>query len=785
MNRSTRLAATATAACLSLLTATATAGDLRLDGRKSVRKLMGTSVQVTITGAPGDPVMLFCGLDAGPTVFGNQKVPLGFTPPPVMIPLGAMPAGGSLTTSFDVPVSKSSHEAKVYMLALVGTDDYSNGACITVLDRNIEIAGNSLSLFPHFEYVRAFNRGSTVQCAIDPTRYPVVAGQTADVYVVASKTKAQWQADPSLTDVRGGPQTESFAATTIQANTFNLSGALPGPNEASGSGDTRIGVGYDVVIDLDRDGTFDDDDLCDGFHPSIAGFYVVRDTETGSTKGSGSGGPYAVREILYSGGSFLAEDTYFPTNIGSLGRLPLVVVSHGNGHNYQWYDHIGYHLASYGYVVMSHQNNTVPGSHTAAVSTLQNTDYILQNQGTIAGGVLNGHIDSDHITWIGHSRGGDGVARAYDRLFDGSFTPSNYNIDDVRIVSSIAPVDFGGFADSNPHDSIYHLWVAQADADVTGCASSPQVHWYHLHDRATQTRQSISLYGVGHGDYHDGGGSSVASGPNLIGRNQTHQIMRGYLLPLVEHYIKGDVPSRDFLWRQYEAFRPIGAPTGSSIHANLMFQDGPDSGKADIDDFQTRPLTFQSSSGALATQTVSALTEGSLDDANNDFTNSTSDVFNGFTNDAAGSFTANSDGIVFSYTNDAAVTYTYLPTRDFSSFVYLSFRAAQQTRHPLTTAVRGDLTFSVSLLDSQGNSATINIGSYGGGIEEPYQRGGCGSGTGWNSEFETIRIRLTDFLHNGDMLDLADVTSVVFNFGPSFGSSQGRLGLDEIELTTR
>ena len=59
-----------------------------------------------------------------------------------------------------------------------------------------------------------------------------------------------------------------------------------------------------------------------------------------------------------------------------------------------------------------------------------------------------------------------------------------------------------------------------------------------LHDRATGYRQSISLHGVGHGDFHNGGGSSVASGPCLVGRANTHRIMKGYLLPMLELYIR-------------------------------------------------------------------------------------------------------------------------------------------------------------------------------------------------------------------------------------------------------
>ena len=58
---------------------------------------------------------------------------------------------------------------------------------------------------------------------------------------------------------------------------------------------------------------------------------------------------------------FGAEKTYYPTDIGTMGELPLVSISHGNGHNYQWYDYLGNHLASYGFVVMSHANDTMPG----------------------------------------------------------------------------------------------------------------------------------------------------------------------------------------------------------------------------------------------------------------------------------------------------------------------------------------------------------------------------------------------------------------------------------------
>ena len=122
--------------------------------------------------------------------------------------------------------------------------------------------------------------------------------------------------------------------------------------------------------------------------------------------------------------------------------------------------------------------------------------------------------------------------------------------------------------------------------------------------------------------------------------------------------------------------------------------------------------------------------------------------------------------------------------RDFSDDAYLSFRACQGTRHPNTVAVLSDLTFNVTLRDGAGQTRSINIGAYGGGVEEPFARDGFGAGTGWQNEFETIRIRLTDFRTNGSGLHLRDVVAVRFEFGPSHGSAEGRISLDDIEVTT-
>jgi len=257
---------------------------------------------------------------------------------------------------------------------------------------SIELAGNPLDLYPHFEFVRTFFEGAPISIAVDPTRHPRLAGWSGDVFVVEHKDVVGWTADSALHDVRGEPQAVAFTAPDVQGNTVLLQGT------ASVDGDAGIGLGvpYDVVLDSNRNAYLDPGDWMDGIADE-PGLFVVRATQ--------EAGPLAVTEVLYSGGTFLGQDLYYPTDIATMGELPLVVVSHGNGHNYTWYDHVGKHLASYGCIVMSHQNNTGPGIETAATTTLTNTEYILANEATVASGKIAGHIDNHRILWFGHSRG--------------------------------------------------------------------------------------------------------------------------------------------------------------------------------------------------------------------------------------------------------------------------------------------------------------------------------------------------------------------------------------------
>ncbi len=635
----------------------------------------------------------------------------------------------------------------------------------------VELAGNALATYPYFEFVQAFNVGANVSVAVDPTLHSDVVGKDADVYILANRTSAEWDADATLTDIRaGGADARSFVAGTIQLNTSVLASSntlsgLPGTND--------IAVPYDLVIDFNRNGLLDSGDYIDG-RGDAGGFYVVRDLTTT--------GPLATTSRSYSGGSFLGQLTYYPSTLASMGELPLVVISHGNGHDYTWYTYLQTHLASYGYIVMSHQNNTVPGIETASQTTLANTQYLLQNQATIGGGVFNGHIDRHRIIWIGHSRGGEGVARAYDRLFDGTFTSPQFTTADIVLVSSIAPTDFLGVNSANPHGVAHHFLYGSADGDVCGCPDSDIPQAFHVFERATGWRTSTYIHGADHNDFNCCGFEDF-DGPagTAIGRTEAQRITKGVYLALIKHRIDGSIPAREYLFRQYERFKPIGVLANSVVVSQFK---APAADRFVIDDFQTNTTTATSSSGGAVTFDVANFTEGLCNDNNTSFTWSTSDPMNGMTMNSASD---TNRGGIFEWTTAAPafLEYAVVPAmQNFASKTTLSLRATQQSRHPQTTGgVLGDLTFTVTLRDANGATSSINIGAYGGGIEEPYQRTGYGTGAGWQNEFETIRLPLAGFRTNGVTLDLANIVAVRFEFGAAFGSDRGRIGLDDVEVT--
>ncbi len=770
------------AATAALSLPAAASSELLLQGLTDHVAPIGSTVEVDFLGGPNLPVVLAFDVSAGPVNIGGELVPFGFTPQAVIIASGLTDAAGAFSIQLPVPMQPSFAGFTLYGIGVTfdpgtpGGFEFSNGTSLSFYvpppdPIPAELAGKPLAAGPLFQWVTSTREGDSVFVGIDSQAYPFLVGQEVDIYVTASRTAAEWGSDPNLIDVTSsGVLTVTIAPGGLAGNVFQVD-----PGSLSGDAGAGFGVAYDVVIDVNRNGVLDGGDLIDGLG-ATAGLYVCHDPTLP--------GPYPVSSVTYSGGSFLGQILYWPSNIAELQDLPLVVVSHGNGHNYLWYGHIGNHLASYGYVVMSHQNNTVPGVVTASTTTLTNTDYLLGNLDVIAGGVLQGKLDTSRITWIGHSRGGEGIVIAYDRIVKGQWVPEHYSLSDLRLLSSMAPTDFQGPAQTNPYDVDYHLWVAEADADVNGC-TSPIAKPPHIFGRATDQRSMITMYGAGHGDLHAGTGGSVAAGPCLIGRPLTHLVMRGHILPLLEHHIRDNPAAKDWLRRPYEDLTPPSAPLGvhPCLVVNLQYRDTADSDKFVLDDFQGAATTGSASSGATVQSNLLDHFVGRLQDPNNSFQFVQGEIMNGMTYARVNDFEA---GAVFRFEDqDSFLRYGLRPNQqDLTPYSVFSLRIAQQTRHPLTVAQPGPVSFSVRITDRFENSATLSVEDLEQTIPGPYLRGagGCGPGQGWSNQFRTVRLQLAQFLAIEPQLDLSLTSTVELLFGPSHGSASGFLGIDDLEF---
>ena len=636
---------------------------------------------------------------------------------------------------------------------------------------SLQMAGVPLDAYPHFEATRAFNEGDTVYLAIDPDRFPSIRGVTGDIYIVASKTNLQWSSDPSLNDVRGMPQAHTFSALSIDGAEV----ALTGSETLAAADGLNISTGYDLVVDADRNGTLSDGDYIDGLAIAPAdanGFSVFTNIS--------EMGPLTPVMVDSSSSQGVLRLNY-PAELASVGPLPIVVIVHGGGHDYRWYDYLQDQLSSWGWVSISVQNDFSGTGNRP----LRHTDALIGEQATIAGGVLNGLLDSSRIVWIGHSLGGRECNIGSERLSEGSFTPANYSADDMVLVSSIAANSSGGGSfEADPGDINFHMIWGSADGDISGSPSSfgGQTIPFRNYDRADGFKHSTYIHGADHNVFNCCGFRNF-QGPasTEIGRAEAQQIAKATWTALIKHYGEGNGDAIDYVTRAWDSFKPLGViDTTTLVH---MYRPSTIDGDSRvIDDFQSNPSLSQSSSGGSVTIGVANAAEVRQEDTNGTLTWTGSEPSNGM--NYAFLSSDDSAGLVFDFNSPAFIEFQVLPALgDVSGYDHLSFRVCQGTRHPNTIAELEPLTFHVTLVDGAGARSTVHTGAYQAGASEPYQRTGAGTGTGWQNEYGTIRIRLSDFLAQASGVDLTNVSAIRFEFAQDGGSAIGRLGLDEIEFT--
>lgn len=259
---------------------------------------------------------------------------------------------------------------------------------------------------------------------------------------------------------------------------------------------------------------------------------------------------------------------------------PVVFIIHGN-HNiltesYLGYEYLGKYLASYGYVVVSVDENVLNGlSHendARAILLLENIKE-LQRYNMKKDNPLYQKMDYQNIALAGHSRGGEAVATAclFNRL--GAYPENGMHAFDyhfaIRSVLAIAPtVDQYMPADHEVElrDVNYLLLQGANDQDVTENMGNTQYNHVEFSGDGNYIKSSLYIAGANHGQFNSLWGrfdlpqpaSSFLNVANFLSQQDQQDILKIYAKTFFDHTMKSDSKYLDLLnnYAKYSNYLP-------------------------------------------------------------------------------------------------------------------------------------------------------------------------------------------------------------------------------------
>ena len=190
------------------------------------------------------------------------------------------------------------------------------------------------------------------------------------------------------------------------------------------------------------------------------------------------------------------------------------------------------------------------------------------------------------MSWIGHSRGGEAVAIAYDDMVEGRFTSPRFNTDTLVSIHSIAPTVFLGASRADPHGIPFHLIAGGSEGDVTGGPDCPVCEYPRIAAYATGRTLTTYVHGAGHNDFHGGNGWNDSTGPDLIGKPRTQAIAKATFLGVLEWHHRGAAVFEELFTRGNQGW-PLSSLNPADVVARSLVP-GPSDGAVFIDDFQRR-----------------------------------------------------------------------------------------------------------------------------------------------------------------------------------------------------
>jgi hypothetical protein len=497
---------------------------------------------------------------------------------------------------------------------------------------------------------------------------------------------------------------------------------------------------------------------------------------------------------------------HYPTDLSS-GPFPLIIFMHGRhatcyqggsaflewpcapGHqsitSYQGYEYMQGILASNGYIVASVGANGINARDNsvndlgmlARAQTIQYHLDLWNTWNTVGGAPFEdpnlflGKVNMNNIGTMGHSRGGEGVARHF--VYNRDVLGNPYTI---NAVLPLAPVDFQRpDVDRVPMEML----VGYCDGDVSDLQGA------HFYDDVRYTagdptpKHNTLTMGANHNFFNTvwtpgiglpgaaddwtafvGGGSNdpwcgTVAGNHRLTAAQQRAVGLAYTVGFFRRYIGGETVF-DPLWKG-DAPPPPSAMT-TEIYMSYQPPDDP-ARRLDLDRLQTDPadlttnmlggainhdgLTPYNLCGGLAPQDAQCLPVSSGKQPH--------------TVPSARSGRRGLPQFRFGWGDTTAFWSNDLPPTDVSSYAKLQFRASVNWNDPRNpTATPQD--FTVALLDGSGGLMTTVVSANSGALY--YPPGGVSVAPLPKTFLSTVRIDLANF----PGVDLTNITGVVFYF---------------------
>lgn len=615
---------------------------------------------------------------------------------------------------------------------------------------------------PLFRHKDIFIEGEDLWVALDPGLWSSRVGQSFAIHVV--EHKRSWRDGDILHDIIP-PRTVTLRTGTLDDNYFFVWRDM-----ALASAPHLFEQAYDVVLDFDENGHYDEWDIIDrngvlersgakpfgGFtlakDPGIPGDFLVsgHQYDMGSMTLSSGLNVNLVGKVFYPATSTAANSPVSP----DLATYPLVVIAHGldvpaNPTSYLGFEYLASHLASRGFIAATvalhelealHHNNVQRaefyGEHVTAIGSRSTDDPIILQ--------LRDRLETDNIGLVGHSKSGLAVVNV------------QRSMSAIKAVVGLAPAagNHGNPTNTSP------LLIMHGTRDGNIYYGQP----YRLYDVAKRPKHFINIVGANHTQF-----STVPNSdyplliPVTLSADYQRALTKAYVTAFLASYLKG-VQAYSELFDFYRA-----PPSVYSVRQNLVFSYQPKSGIGEvIDNAQDAPGSATTNSLHLANHPahLTVFVQESLRKQIS----------------PCNFYVQDSDGIRLAWDRGHTSSITFdIGDRDIRGFEFLNIRVGQRFR---TTAnpnpVGRSQRFNVILSDTEGHRSYPIRSELYGEIRYPDDIGDGGTlCNGTKSVLQTIRIPVRVFSANNSPLNQHHVASVTFEFHPV---SSGELIFDDIEF---